>query len=32
MSYYPIESDGSQVNIINNNGTGAMIPPGGTDT
>ena len=32
MQYYPIESDGSQVNIINNKGTGAMIPPGGTYT
>ncbi len=32
MQYYPIESDGSQVNIINAKGTGAMIPPRGTYT
>ena len=32
MSYYPIENDGSQGNIINGKGTGAMIPPGGTYT
>ncbi|MDR7418364.1 MAG: multicopper oxidase domain-containing protein [Armatimonadota bacterium] len=28
LSYYPIENDGSQANIINNKGAGAMIPPG----
>lgn len=28
LSYYPIENDGSQANIINGKGTGAMIPPG----
>lgn len=28
LSYYPIENDGSQANIITGKGTGAMIPPG----
>lgn len=28
LSYYPIEYDGSQANIITGKGTGAMIPPG----
>ena len=32
MEYYPIENDGPQVNIINNKGTGAMIPPGASYT
>lgn len=28
LSYYPIEMDGSQANIITGKGSGAMIPPG----
>ncbi len=32
LSHYPIEYDGSQMNIISGKGTGAMIPPGGEYT
>jgi len=32
MQYYQLQYDGSQVNIVNNKGTGAMIPPGASYT
>ena len=32
LSNYPIESDGSQINIISGIAPGAMIPPGGSYT
>lgn len=32
LTNYPIESDGSQVNVISGKGAGAMIPPGATWT
>jgi len=32
LSNYPLESDGSQINVISCIGAGAMIPPGGSYT